>query len=67
MHMVIYTLVEASTRDDAVATGKAVFDRLVGADPHTGAVFLTTTSHSIKKARQWQGKLAGATSQLQRA
>jgi hypothetical protein len=37
--MVIYTLVEASTRDDAVATGKAVFDRLVGADPHGGAVF----------------------------
>ncbi|MDS0301169.1 hypothetical protein NDI76_20745 [Halogeometricum sp. S1BR25-6] len=39
MHMVIYALVEASTRDDAVATGKAVFDRLVGADPHAGAVF----------------------------
>jgi len=39
MHMVIYTLVEASTRDDAVATGKAVFDRLVGAGPHAGAVF----------------------------
>ena len=39
MHIVIYTLVEASTRDDAVATGKAVFDRLVGADPHGGAVF----------------------------
>lgn len=39
MHMVIYTLVEASTRDDAVATGKAVFDRLAGADRHAGAVF----------------------------
>jgi len=39
MHMVIYTLIEASTRDDAVATGKTVFDRLVGADPHAGAVF----------------------------
>lgn len=39
MHMVIYALVEASTRDDAVATGKVVFDRLVGADPHAGAVF----------------------------
>ena len=39
MHIVIYTLVEASTRDDAVATGKAVFDRLVGANPHAGAVF----------------------------
>ena len=37
--MVIYTLVEASTRDDALATGKTVFDRLVGAVPHAGAVF----------------------------
>lgn len=39
MHMVIYTLVEASTRDNALATGKTVFDRLVGAVPHAGAVF----------------------------
>ncbi|WP_396614053.1 hypothetical protein ACH9L7_19890 (plasmid) [Haloferax sp. S1W] len=39
MHMVIYTLVEASTQNDALATGKAVFDRLVGADPHSSAVF----------------------------
>ncbi|SDY45694.1 hypothetical protein SAMN04487946_11663 [Halobellus clavatus] len=39
MHMVIYALVEASTHDDALATGKTVFDRLVGADPHAGAVF----------------------------
>jgi hypothetical protein len=39
MHMVIYALVEASTHDDALAAGKAVFDRLVGADPHAGAVF----------------------------
>ena len=39
MHMVIYTLVEASTRDDALATGKTVFGRLVGAVPHAGAVF----------------------------
>jgi hypothetical protein len=39
MHMVIYSLVEASTHDDALATGKTVFDRLVGADPHAGAVF----------------------------
>jgi hypothetical protein len=39
MHMVIYTLVEASAHDDALATGKTVFDRLVGADPHAGAVF----------------------------
>lgn len=39
MHMVVYTLVEASTRDDALATGKTGFDRLVGAVPHAGAVF----------------------------
>jgi len=31
MHMVIYALVEASTHDDALATGKTVSDRLVGA------------------------------------
>jgi len=39
MHMVIYVLIEASTHDDALASGKTVFDRLVGADPHAGAVF----------------------------
>ena len=39
MHIVIYALVEASTHDGALATGKTVFDRLVGADPHAGAVF----------------------------
>ena len=39
MHMVIYALVEASTHDDALAIGKSVFDRLVGADPYAGAVF----------------------------
>lgn len=39
MHMVIYALVEASTHDDALATGKTVFDRLVGTDPHSSAVF----------------------------
>lgn len=37
--MAIYTLVEASTRDDAIATGKTVFDRLVSIVPHVGAVF----------------------------
>jgi hypothetical protein len=37
--MVIYALVEASTHNDALATGKTVFDRLVGADPHSSAVF----------------------------
>jgi hypothetical protein len=39
MHMVIYTLVEASTEDDALSTGKTVFDRLVGAVPHAGAEY----------------------------
>ena len=39
MHMVIYALVEASTESEALAAGKTVFDRLVGADPHAGAVF----------------------------
>jgi len=66
MHIVIYTLVEASTRDDAVATGKAVFDRQL--EPtRTVAPYSTTSSRSIKKARRWQGKPVGATSQLQRA
>jgi len=39
MHIVIYALVEASTHNDALATGKTVFDRLVGAAPHSCAVF----------------------------
>ncbi len=39
MHMMIYSLVEASTRDEALATGKTVFDQLVGASPHATAVF----------------------------
>ncbi len=39
MHIIIHALVEASTHDDALVTGKTVFDRLVGADPHASAVF----------------------------
>ncbi|MDS0223449.1 hypothetical protein NDI54_19090 [Haloarcula sp. S1AR25-5A] len=39
MHMVIYALVEASTEDEALAAGKAVFNRLVGTGPHSRAVF----------------------------
>ena len=46
MHMGIYALVEASTHDDALVTGKTVFDRLVGADPHAGAVFERSRSNS---------------------
>ena len=49
MHMVIYALVEASTHDDALATGKSVFDRLVGADPHAGAVF----DQSHRNSQSW--------------
>ncbi len=37
--MVIYSLVDASTQDEALATGKTVFDRLVGASSHGEAVF----------------------------
>src|SRR6056297_3064460 len=39
MHMVIYALVEASTENEALAAGKTVFNRLVGAEPHSCAVF----------------------------
>jgi len=39
MHMVIFALVEASTEDEALAAGSGVFNRLVGAVPHAGAVF----------------------------
>jgi len=39
MHMAIYALVEASTKDEAVAAGKTVFNRLVGAEPDSCAVF----------------------------
>jgi len=37
--MVIYALVEASTENEALAAGKTVFNRLVGAEPHSRAVF----------------------------
>jgi len=37
--MVIYALVEASTENEALAVGKTVFNRLVGAKPHSCAVF----------------------------
>ncbi|WP_458190772.1 hypothetical protein [Haladaptatus sp. NG-WS-4] len=39
MHQIIYALVEAPTADDAFASGKAAFDRLVGAGPEDTAVF----------------------------
>ncbi len=39
MHMVIYALVEASTENEALAAGKTVFNRLVGSEPHSCAVF----------------------------
>lgn len=37
--MVIYALVEASTSEEALAAGRAAFDRLVGATYNDGAVF----------------------------
>jgi len=37
--ILFHALVEASAHGDALATGKTLFDRLVGADPHAGAVF----------------------------
>jgi hypothetical protein len=37
--MADYALVEASTEDTALAGGKAVFDRLVGAGPDNAAIF----------------------------
>jgi len=39
MHMVIYALVEASTENEALVAGKTVFNRLVGAEPDSCAVF----------------------------
>ncbi|SEO99461.1 hypothetical protein SAMN04487948_1106 [Halogranum amylolyticum] len=39
MHQLIYALVEAPNRDDALASGNAAFDRLVGIGPDTAAVF----------------------------
>jgi hypothetical protein len=39
MHIVIYALVEASTQNEALAAGQTVFNRLVGAEPHSCAVF----------------------------
>ncbi|SEP16128.1 hypothetical protein SAMN04487948_11784 [Halogranum amylolyticum] len=39
MHQLIYALVEAPNRDDALASGNAAFDRLVGVGPDTAAVF----------------------------
>ena len=49
-------LVEASTHDDALATGKAVFDRLVGADPHAAAdhyVCFDEDETSVAGKAQW--------------
>jgi len=63
MHMVIYALVDASTHDDALATGKSVFDRLVGADPHAGA-FLSIIAHASKPPPYQTTSLAYARSGL---
>ena len=39
MHQIIYALVEASTREEALIRGSTTFDRLVGAHPKEAAVF----------------------------
>ena len=39
LHQLIYALVEAPSRDDALASGNAAFDRLVGVGSDTAAVF----------------------------
>ncbi len=52
MHMLIYALVEASTQKEALASGKAVFDRLVGADTHSCTVFDYYATFDKKKTRQ---------------
>ena len=39
MHMIVYTLVDAPSRDSALSAGRITFDRLVGADPNVAAVF----------------------------
>jgi hypothetical protein len=39
MHMLIYALVEASHRDEALAASKSAFDRLTGAGPDCAPVF----------------------------
>jgi acyl-CoA thioesterase len=62
--MVIYTLVEASTADDALATGKTVFDRFVGAVRHASAVFdyyaaFDEEETSVAGSTRW-GDLAAA-------
>ncbi|MFC7175138.1 hypothetical protein ACFQL0_20635 [Haloplanus litoreus] len=39
MYMIIYALVEASTESEALSAGKTVFNKLVGSEPHSCAVF----------------------------
>ncbi|QSG13452.1 Uncharacterized protein HSBGL_4038 (plasmid) [Halapricum desulfuricans] len=62
--MVIYALVEASTENEALATGKTVFNRLVGAEPHSCAVFdyfvtFDEEDTSVARKARW-GKLPTA-------
>jgi len=39
MYILIYRLVVASRAEEALSTGKSVFDRLVGAEPDSCAAF----------------------------
>ena len=39
MHIIVYALVDAPSRNSALSAGCITFDRLVGADPNVAAVF----------------------------
>ena len=64
MHMIIYALVEAPTQHDALFEGKAVFDRLVGANPHICAVFDYYVTFDKDETTE-PGRLAGVTCRRQ--
>ena len=63
MHMVTYTLVEAPTQYDALVK-KATFDRLVGANPHSCAVFDYYVTFDKDETTE-PGRLAGVTCRRQ--
>jgi len=62
MHMVILHARRASTEDDALATGKTVFDRLVGAVPRRRCLRLLR--RSMKKRHRSPARSDGATYRL---
>jgi hypothetical protein len=62
MRQIIYALVEASTQEDALVTGKAVFGRFIGAGPHADAVF----DYDDKRVRAPSRPGAGGPRRVQR-